>query len=126
MFTDVFFTPVLVNDLIDLALDLAAVRAIGVFHIAGAERLSKHEFALRLAGRFGLSSAGVTASSVEGFAFKARRPNDMSLSCRKVEQCLGRSMPTLDEGLDRLLTLEHQGWPERMNRAVGGATRTRV
>ena len=91
-----------------------------MFHVVGRERLSKYEFALRVAARFGLSAAGVAASSVENFAFRARRPSDMSLSCGKAELRLGRPMPTVEEGLDRLIALEHQGWPSRMDLAIGG------
>jgi dTDP-4-dehydrorhamnose reductase len=118
MFTDVHFTPILVNDLIDLVLELIETRAEGLVHVAGSERLSKHEFACRLADRFGYSRALLHPASVEGFAFKAPRPRDMSLACRKAEAALGRDMPSVDAGLERLEALGRAGWPGRLESAV--------
>ena len=56
MFSDVFFTPILINHLVDVIFNLVWKNAAGLFNVGGGERLSKHAFALRLAETFGYST----------------------------------------------------------------------
>jgi dTDP-4-dehydrorhamnose reductase len=105
MFTDSFFTPILMDDLIGFMLELARREAEGIFNVVGRERLSKHEFAIRLARSFNLSAASVRTASLQDAGFKAVRPLDMSLSSEKVQRYLGVPMPSVSQGLDRLLRL---------------------
>lgn len=118
MFSDVFFTPILINDLVDVMIELIVRGATGIFHVAGSERLTKYDFALRMAEVFGSPKNRIRAISVEDFPFKARRPKDMSLSSRKVESCLQVRMPTPEEGLERLKRLHEEGWPRALEKAI--------
>ena len=118
MFTDVFFTPLLANQLADLVLQLLSKRATGVFHVAGRDRLSKYDFALRLAEAFGYSKERILPITVQDFPFKARRPSEMALKTQRAEQELGISMPSVGQGLQRLLELKKQGWPALLREAI--------
>lgn len=121
MFTDVFFTPILINDLGEAMFDLLAAGATGVYHIAGAERLSKFDFAHRLAEVFGIPKPRIRPASVESAGLRAPRPKDMSLSTEKVARLLGCRMPTVVEGLRRLRALEEGGWPHELAAALKAA-----
>ena len=118
MFHDVYFTPILVNDLVDAMMKLAALGASGVCHVAGGERLSKHDFALALARQFTLDEGLLQPVSVSGFGFKARRPRDMSLDTTRVSTLLGHVMPNVEDGVQRLKVLESLGLPGLLERAV--------
>lgn len=118
MFNDVFFTPILVNDLIEAIFALLAQEATGLFHLAGGERLSKYDFAVRMAETFGRPTARVRSVSATAVPLRARRPADMSLSCAKAEALLGRKMPSAITGLQRLKELERCGWPRVLQRAI--------
>jgi len=118
MFTNVFFTPILMNDLIDLILQLVRREASGIYHVAGGDRLSKYDFALMVAEVFGCPADQISAASVSSFPFKAKRPRDMSLSCRRTEELLGISMPRVSEGLLRLRSLRERGWQQTLEQAV--------
>jgi dTDP-4-dehydrorhamnose reductase len=120
MFSDVFFTPILINDLVEFILDLVAHQAKGIFHVAGGERLSKYSFALQIAEQFGYQTDRIRAISVEDFPFQARRPKDMSLSSGKVESCLQVRMPSVAEGLERLRHLRERGWQQTLEQALQG------
>ena len=109
MFNDVFFTPILTDDLTNLIIELQNSAASGIYHIAGRERLSKFDFALKLADTFNYPTGKIIPASVEGFPFKAKRPKDMSLSSSKTEVLLGVRMPSVEEGLERLKNLEIDG-----------------
>lgn len=118
MFTDVFFTPILMNDLAAAIFDLLARGSTGLFHIAGGTRLSKYDFALQMVRVFGCSTARIRPISVEAAALRARRPKDMSLSSAKAEATLGRRMPTASAGLQRVKELRASGWPVLLQHAV--------
>ena len=118
MFYDVLFTPILINDLVELILGLVDREASGIFHVAGAERLSKYDFALKVAEAFDYPEDKILATSVHDFPFSARRPNDMSLSSRKAEDYLGIQMPMVEDGLRRLKEQEVDGHRAALEEAI--------
>ncbi len=122
MFSDVYFTPILINQLVDTIIKLIGRQASGLFHVAGSERVTKHDFALRLAEAFGYPSDRIRPISVDGFSFKARRPKEMSLNSGKAEGFLQIRMPTVVEGLERLRSLRGSGWPQELQNAIQDAS----
>ena len=118
MFHDVFITPILINDLVDLTMELAAAGATGVYNACGRDRVSKYEFGRIVASAFGHDSADITAVPVGEGSLVAPRPNDMSLSCEKVERFAGRRMPSAAEGVSRMAELEKERWPQLLAAAV--------
>lgn len=121
MFTDVYFTPILINDLAEMLFALMTRGASGVLHVAGGERVSKYEFTVRAAAVFGLSTDRVRAVSLDSVVLRAPRPRDMSLSCARAEALLGRPMPRLLEGLGRLRDLRAAGWPHTLQAVMDAA-----
>jgi dTDP-4-dehydrorhamnose reductase len=71
-FTDEVRCPIQVGDLADALIELAATDLSGVLHVAGADRLSRHEFAELLAGRAVRAASTADAGVV--------RPRDCSLA----------------------------------------------
>jgi len=110
MFADVFFSPIVINDLVDLIIALVEKKASGVFHVAGADRLSKHAFAVKLAEVFGYSDQGIRSVGLDSVPELTQRPRDMSLNCAKAEAFLGTRMPSVVESIRRLLSLRGHGW----------------
>ena len=117
MFDDVFFTPMLINDLIDVIIELIARESAGIFNVAGGECLTKYAFALKVAEMFGHSTGRIRATSVEEIAFKARRPKDMSLSSLKLEEHLHIRVPGVADSLRRVRRLGENGWSRTLTRA---------
>lgn len=103
LFADVFFTPLYVVDLVDRIVPLLQRRVQGLVHVAGRDRVSKHEFGAALARVAGLSLAGARPGSVDDAGLDAPRPNDLSLSCRRAEQWTGLPAPGCLEGLRRFV-----------------------
>jgi dTDP-4-dehydrorhamnose reductase len=118
MFTDVFITPILVNDLLDCIVELLNLNVSGILNVAGSERVSKYETGGRTARYFGYSPEQIRPISVEEFPFAAVRPRDMSLSTDRVSTLLSRPMPDLDTSLKRLRQLKDESWPAAMERAI--------
>jgi len=118
MFTDVFITPILINDLLDCIFELLQINVTGILNVAGSERVSKYDAGIRTARYFGYSPERIQPISVEEFPFAAPRPRDMSLATNQVTTLLGRRMPTLDSSLERLRQLRDESWPAAIERAI--------
>jgi dTDP-4-dehydrorhamnose reductase len=118
MFTDVFFSPLVVDDLADALFDLVERGATGIVNVAAEERLSKYEFALRTAEAFGLPAGKVYAASVERASLRAPRPKDMSLDVARAAALLGRRLPTARDGLLRLRDTGEGGRAAILQRAI--------
>ncbi len=106
MFTDAFFSPIATALLCPLLAEMAARDARGVFNVCGRTRLSKYDFAVRLAVRMNIAADVIEASRISDAQLTAPRPPDMSLATEKVEAFLGREMPSIDESLDTLAILK--------------------
>jgi len=118
MFTDAYFTPILVNDLIDRLVLLIDRRASGMLHVAGSERLTKHAFALELADVFGCNPSQILGRPLSTFGLQARRPLDMSLSTEKARTLFGGTLPVVRPSLERLRQLRDEGWREELEAAL--------
>jgi dTDP-4-dehydrorhamnose reductase len=113
LFQDVYISPILINDLVDIIEKLVQQKESGIFNVASRDRISKFEFGMRLEKLFGRSPGAVLEPvSVGMIAGLALRPLDMSLNTQKVALVLNKPMPTVVEGLKRLKELERQGWPK--------------
>jgi dTDP-4-dehydrorhamnose reductase len=118
MFNDTYFTPILINDLVERIVGLIERRVSGVVNVAGAERLSKHAFARCAADVFGLPADRIVGTPLASMGLRAARPRDMSLHTGKISALLGEAMPGARDGLERLRRLGAQGWPETLERAM--------
>jgi dTDP-4-dehydrorhamnose reductase len=107
LFEDVYYTPILISDLVNAAHDLLEKGRRGVFHVVGDERLSKYDFGHRVADAFDLDASGIRAGRLKDMANLAKRPFDMSMSNEKTRVALGRSLGTLAEQLVRLREQEN-------------------
>lgn len=96
LFTDAYFTPILMGPLIDAAHDLVDACASGIFHIVGDERISKYDFGLRIAHTFGLDDGLIKPALLSDRTDLTRRPLDMSLDNRKLRAVVGRDIGGVD------------------------------
>lgn len=97
-FSDQFRTPIYAPDACE-ALRLATVQGVsGLLHLAGPERLSRHDFAVRLAKEFGFPAEAVQAASMADVVFRDPRPTDASLSIERLKG-LGFTPRGVDAGL---------------------------
>ena len=86
--TDQWNSPTLNTSLADMTLDVVERRLEGVFHLCGASRVSRYEFAMQIAQTFGLDTGLIEAVDSSSFKLPARRPVDSSLDTSKAQQLL--------------------------------------
>jgi dTDP-4-dehydrorhamnose reductase len=113
-FIDVYFCPMLANDLAETLLAMLDRGLTGLYHVVGSERISKYEFGKRVAAKFGLNPDDVHPIRLAEARLRAVRPPDVSLNTEKVSRALGRLMPGVDEGLQRFRSLRESGYTDQL------------
>jgi dTDP-4-dehydrorhamnose reductase len=74
----------------------------GILHVAGSERISRFEFARRIARQFSLDERLLLPVKMKDLDWIARRPRDSSLNVGKAEKELGVELFGVDRGLDEM------------------------
>ena len=100
LFTDELRCPVWVEQLAAALLELAdgeGKEMGGVWHLAGAQALSRYEFGVRLARAYGLDPAGITPGQSRGSGLV--RPRDCRLEIGKAQTRLRSPLWGVDEVL---------------------------
>ena len=98
LFTDEFRSPIPAAVTVRAVWELAARNQPGLYHLAGAERLSRWEIGQVLAAHWPNLSARMEASSLREY-HGAPRPPDTSLNCAKIQQLLSAPLPRFSEWL---------------------------
>ena len=117
-FTDVFFCPMLANDLGMVFLKMLEAGLSGLYHTAGSQCLSKYEFGIQLARRFGFDEKLVIPTSVEDSGLTAARSPNLTLRTDKLVHALGEPLPNVSTGLEKFYTQYQQGYPQQIRRLV--------
>ena len=105
LFKDVFYTPILIEEVARATHELIALRACGIFHVVGDERISKYDFGHKIAQAFNLNQSLIKLGSIYDHVSLVQRPSDMSLNNQKTCNLLGRRLGGVSE---HLLILQKQ------------------
>ncbi len=100
--TDQFITPTLNTNLARMVLEAADRRLAGIYHMAGATRISRYDFALQVADIFGLNADLILPSRMADLPWIARRPMDSSLDTSKASKMLANKPLGLAKSLQIL------------------------
>src|SRR5688500_14770153 len=79
-FTDIIFCPMLVNHTARLLLDMLAKNLSGLYHVVGAQPMSKYQFGLGVARKVGLKESLIYPRSDEGYGLISQRSHQLLLS----------------------------------------------
>lgn len=113
-FTDIQFCPLYVEDLAKILIKLAETDAGGLYHSVSSEHLSKYQFGVDIANKFGLDSNLITPVSwVDGGLTAARSPN-LILDVTRIETLLGMTMPDQRSGIEAFHHAFIAGHPKRL------------
>lgn len=102
-FSDIYYSPISIHHFIETAIQLADKNASGIFHLAGSEKISKHDFIISFAKAFNFDPKLIKKITSQNAQFTAKRPKDMSLSVKKIEAFLSKKMPTIQQSIQTLL-----------------------
>jgi len=99
--TDQYTTPTQASLLAEAIVEIVRRRLTGIFHIVG-ERMSRYEFALKVAELFGFDKARVEKATMDDFRWLAARPRDASLSCEQTRSVLEVDFYSTEKALSKL------------------------
>lgn len=102
--TDQYVSPTLNTNLAGMLLEAGEQRREGIYHLAGATRISRYDFACRLVDVFCLDRNLIATSKMADLCWKARRPMDSSMDvskasllCKETPWDIDKSLKTLKE-----------------------------
>jgi len=99
---DQYVSPTLNTNLAEMILDACERRLTGLYHMAGRSRVSRYEFAVKLARVFDLDEDLIRKACMHEMRWKARRPRDSSLDVSRAMRSLRVKPLSLSEALNVL------------------------
>jgi dTDP-4-dehydrorhamnose reductase len=100
--TDQWNSPTLNVNMAEMIIEILEKRTTGIFHMAGATRLSRIEFAQNLAETFNLDTKYITPVQSKHMKWVAKRPRDSSLNVEKAGQTLINKPRKIREALEEM------------------------
>jgi len=97
---DQWNSPTLNVSMAEMILQILEKKIDGIFHLAGATRLSRYEFAERLAETFNLDPKYIKPVQTEHIKWIAQRPKDSSLDVNKAKRTLAIKPLEIREALE--------------------------
>jgi dTDP-4-dehydrorhamnose reductase len=101
--SDEFRTPIDVLSLADGLVEIAGTDISGVLHLGPRERISRYDFALKIARRLGADASLVVDRRGETLPDRAPRPKDVSFNTELAHRLVRTPLLRTDEGLDRVM-----------------------
>lgn len=114
LFEDVYYTPILIDELVTSVHGLLDLDANGIFNVVGNERVSKLEFGRSLAKAFNLDLRLIQCVKFNNRKNLVNRPLDMSLSNLKLQRTLKRQIVSLNEQFLKLFNQENTGFNRKI------------
>jgi dTDP-4-dehydrorhamnose reductase len=114
LFQDVSYTPILIEHAAKIVHKLINLKVSGIFHVVGDDRITKYEFGLRIAEKFGLDPSKIVPGFLANQSQLTQRPFDMSLSNSKVRNVLGRPVGDIQEQIAKLHQQEFNGLAQEL------------
>ncbi|MFQ6119001.1 MAG: dTDP-4-dehydrorhamnose reductase [Methanosarcinales archaeon] len=97
---DQFNSPTLANNLAELILELIERDERGTFHTAGSVRISRYEFAKKIAKIFDLDESLIESITSDELEWIAKRPKDSSLNVEKISKI--KKPLSIEESLEKM------------------------
>ncbi len=113
-FSDTFFSPLYVEDLAGLLLEMLSAGLNGIYHVVSPEHLSKYDFGVRIAKKFGLEADLITPVRMAELKRNAPRSLQLVLKPDKLAAALGHDLPGIEAGLEKLYQRYLAGYPTRL------------
>ncbi len=115
-FVDTFFCPLYVEELAECLLEIISKGLSGLYHVVSPEHLSKYDFGMRIARRYGFNTALIEPVRMQELVRGAQRSSNLVLKPDKLQEALGHALPMVDVGIERF----YLRWQEGYNKKLQG------
>ena len=102
LYTDQFRTPVLVNNLAAILIELCSSSFIGTLHAGGTNRINRLSFGKQMCEILGYNSGLLRPTSMGDVVSLAPRPRDVSLNVTKAMSILQTKLLSTKTGLEKM------------------------
>jgi len=99
---DQWNSPTLNTNLARMTLEIIERRLTGTFHLSGATRISRYDFAKMVAQTFNVDASLIVPTVSKDFSWVAPRPRDSSLDTGKAQQMLENKPLTIERALQEM------------------------
>ncbi|MBC8332145.1 MAG: SDR family oxidoreductase [Anaerolineae bacterium] len=117
-FTDVYFCPLLANDMAQIFLKMLAKRLSGLYHVFSNDSMSKYAFGVEIARIFALNPERIAPIPVSAAGLQAARSPNLTMRVDKLIRDLDETPPTISTGLEQFSRLYQQGYPQMLKKMV--------
>jgi len=100
--TDQWNSPTLNTNMAEMTLEIIERKLTGTFHLSGATRISRYDFAKQIAETFDLDPNLLSPATCAEFSWAAKRPRDSSLDTTKAQQTLKNKPLQINHALARM------------------------
>jgi dTDP-4-dehydrorhamnose reductase len=121
--TDRFFNPLHASHLSQLLLQIIDRNFSGTLHVTSPISLSKYDFGVALANKFGMDSNLIEPASADEIGYQAARSPNLTLNVDKLKNIFPKDIPSTFDGLDLLLSQFDDKYPERMRKMLAAPSR---
>ncbi len=116
LYRDVYYTPIVIDELVSVVHSLLDINFSGVVHVAGNERVSKYDFGMMVAEVFGLDDNLIDSGYISDRDDLVQRPKDMSLDNSKMSQLINRKLGAVLSQIQKLRQQELVGVAARIGK----------
>jgi dTDP-4-dehydrorhamnose reductase len=120
-FTDIVFSPLLVNDMVSILLRMLEGGLGGIYHVVSRESLTKYAFGCMLARSFGFDESLISPASYRVANLKAPRSPLLNLRSEKLANDLGETLPGQEPAMQQYAELYRQGYPQLIRSLLAAA-----
>lgn len=113
-FTDSIFSPLYVRDLADLLMEALSKNLTGTYHFFSRESLSKYDFGVQLAKRFGFDETLITPVQTADGNLLTKRSLNLSANTTKLKSALGHEPASVAEGMERMFDDYQKGMRQQL------------
>lgn len=102
-FSDVYFSPLNISAYGDIIRSIVNNSIFGVYNLGSSTELSKYGFIQKVAKLYDLDGSICKPVLYKDANIKTQRPLKMSMNVSKIEKALNLTLPSLEEGISKLL-----------------------
>ena len=103
VFDDIYFNPLYLKNLNIYLINLIKLKSKGIFNLVSDEKISKFEFAIKIASVFKLNNKFIIKSKFLLNKNLVKRPRDMTLSNKKLKKKLGLKNINIQKQIKNML-----------------------
>lgn len=105
LFTDIDFSPILVNELAELIYKSCQKDLCGLYHACGTGCITKYDFGIKLREFFRIETGVIHKETSDIAHFKAQRSKHMGMSNKKLSNALNVKISTPQESIEKFYYL---------------------